>query len=76
MRYKFLPETKIAYIEEFLKRKLHIKPVESIFLFDKHRKYLLSSGSTIQEVAERQALSRKGVEADCEITMRLTETYG
>lgn len=77
-KLKFPSKTKVAHIEEFIKRKVQIKPTESAYLFDKHRKYLLHSNSSIQDVAERQALSRKGElgEADVEIVMRLSETYG
>lgn len=77
LKYKFPSKSKIAHIEEFLKRKMKIKPIEAIYLFDKHRKKLLNSGESLEDVAERQALSGKLTKGiNCEIIMRLSETYG
>lgn len=77
LRYRFPPNSKIACIEEYLKRKMNIRSVQAVYLFDKHRKKLLNSGEIIKDVANKQKISDKlPVGIDCEITLRLSETYG
>ena len=74
MKFKFPAKTKIAHVEEFIKRKVQIKPTESVFLFEKKKKKLLNSGITVADLLAMQASSKiegQG-EADCEIIMRLT----
>lgn len=45
-------------------------------MFDKHRKTLLHSHVKLADIAKQQSYSNlKGTEADCEIVMRMSETY-
>lgn len=53
-RLKLPNKTKVLSLEEFLKRKNSIRPTESIFLFDKHRKVMLLANEYLIDIVRRQ----------------------
>ena len=75
LKFKFPRNTKVANIEEFLKKKNNIRPIEAVFLFEKKKKKLLSSGSNVGDLWWQGPISEKNP-APFEIVMRTSETYG
>ena len=49
---KFPKETKVYYLEEFLKRSIHIKPSETLYLFVKEQRKLMVPSKAISEYAK------------------------
>lgn len=51
LQIKFVHSTKILHLEEYLKRTLKISPTESIFLFVKEKRKIMSPEKCIADYA-------------------------
>lgn len=67
---QFLSDTKMLNIEEFLKRKINIKPTESIYLFDE-RRTLISKTAVIGDLLRPKNQENPQIK----IIVRKTETF-
>jgi hypothetical protein len=51
MKMKFPSDTRILYLEEFLKRNLKLEPIEAVYLFRKEQRMLMVPSKTLLDYA-------------------------
>jgi len=59
-KFKLSPTTTVMQLEEYLKRRNKFGPTESIFLFVKEQRKLMTPGKTIDEYAKEIPLESNG----------------
>lgn len=57
MKMKFPSDTRILYLEEFLKRNMKLAPIEAVYLFRKEQRMLMVPSKTLQDYAREPTSS-------------------
>ena len=70
MKFMFYSDTKMLYIEEFIKRKVNLKATESIYLFDE-RRTLINKALTLGDLVR----PKNQPDPKVKIIVRKTETF-